>query len=334
MLEPERLEDEDVPDLLNMDLETQKRIEMLEADIGGRIVGNAEVIEHILLCVFSGGHILIESPPGLGKTEMSKCIAQSLELGFRRIQCTPDLAPKDIIGDAYADDPLGFKVIGKGPLFTNILLVDEINRAQPKTQSALLEAMAEKTVTLGGHTYRLPEPFTIVATQNPIDYEGTYRLPEAQHDRFLMKTYMSYLSPQDEKTAIKLANAKPQPNKLFSPTEVLHIQKRIIEDVEADDAVVDYIIALVGATRARKEVSVGASTRAAILLMKAVKARAFLLGRDKATTGDVKALAHPVLRHRLVMNPDARNFGYTSDDLIDDILRKMKPKVSPDGSSF
>jgi len=294
------------------------KVKLMREEVATRIVANDEVIDHILTCLFAAGHILVESPPGLGKTEISKTVAETMDMEFKRIQCTPDLKPADIIGELRSE------MFVKGPLFTNILLVDEINRALPKTQSAFLEAMAEKNATLGGRPHSLPEPFMVVATQNPVEYEGTYNLPEAQQDRFLLKTHMTYLAPDDEKAAIRMASAKKQVKKLFTPGEVIELQRKVREEVEAGEDVVDYIVALVGATRARKEVLVGASTRAAILFTQATKAKAFLEGRTEASVDDARALAHPVLRHRLLMNPDSKNFGYTSDDLIEDLLRKVR----------
>jgi MoxR-like ATPase len=305
--------------MLKMDDEVRKKLDRMRGEIGARIVGNGHVMEHMLVCLLAGGHILIESPPGLGKTEMGKSVAATMDMGFKRVQCTPDLTPTDIIGETRGD------AFRKGPLFTNILLVDEINRAQPKTQSALLEAMAEKTVTAAGHTHTLPEPFMVIATQNPVEYDGTFNLPEAQQDRFLLKTKMAYLSHDEEKDAIRASCSKPSLNKLFSCREVIAIQEAARQEVSVEEPIMDCIVDLVAATRARKEVMVGASTRAAVLFTQAVKAKAYLEGRMSASFHDVRDLSHAVLRHRLVMNPDASNFGYTSDDLIDDLLRKARP---------
>jgi MoxR-like ATPase len=292
------------------------KLDRVREAVGCRIVGNDETIGHILTCLLAGGHIILESPPGLGKTEMSKAIAESMDMVFKRIQCTPDLTSADIVGESVN----GFFV--RGPLFSNIVLVDEINRAQPKTQSAFLEAMSEETVTSGCRTHRLPQPFCVIATQNPVEYEGTYRLPEAQEDRFLMKSLMGYLAPHDEREAIGSSMRKEQVESIMKPGDVLALQRHVREDIAAGEDVIDCVISLVGATRGRCEVMVGASTRAAILYARAAKARACLEGRREATVEDVVELAHPILRHRLVMNPDSRNFGYTSDDLIDDLLRK------------
>ncbi|MFH0862574.1 MAG: MoxR family ATPase [Candidatus Altiarchaeota archaeon] len=299
-------------------------LRQLRGQIGSRIVGNEEAIEHILICLIARGHLLLESPPGLGKTEICKSLAESVDMGFKRIQCTPDLTPQDIIGQSRTDTETGMRTLDKGPLFTNILLVDEINRAQPKTQSAFLEAMAEETVTSYGRSYRLPEPFMVLATQNPVEYDGTYRLPEAQQDRFLLKSHMTYLEGEDEKSAIKASMSRRKVKRLCTSQDVIAMQRHAAETVSVEDRTMDYIISLVSATRHRNEVMVGASTRAAVLYTQAAKARAYMAGRTEACSDDVKALAHPVLRHRLLMNPDAKNFGYTSDDLIDDILRKTK----------
>ncbi len=296
-------------------------LDALRLRLAARIIGNRDAKEHLVTCLVAGGHILIESPPGLGKTELAKCLAESVGLSFRRIQCTPDLAPSDIIGSTVREDglPGGFE---PGPVFSNILLIDEINRAQPKTQSALLEAMAEGSVTVQGSARRLPEPFMVLATQNPIECEGTYPLPEAQEDRFLMKTRMGYLSRDEEKEVLRMQSAARGP---VLPRERLIRLKAEAASVLVPDAVEDRIVDLVSATRRRREVLSGASTRASVLYIRAVKARARIQGRGEASAEDVDLLARPVLRHRLVMNPDARNFGYTSDDLIDDVLRKLGP---------
>jgi MoxR-like ATPase len=301
------------------------KIDAVRREIGFRIMGHEEVVEHMMVCLFSGGHILLESPPGLGKTKMSKCLAQSMDLAFRRIQCTSDLTPSDVIGEAQANEGLGCKVFQVGPLFTNILLVDEINRAQPKTQAAFLEAMGEGQVTVAGRTCRLPMPFMLVATQNPVESDGTYNLPEAQEDRFLLKSRMTYLSRQDEKRAILSSDSAPPMARILGREDILFARERIRQSVSVGDPVLDYIVSLVAATRHRKEALVGASTRAAVLFAAAAKSRAFLSGRFEVSVEDVWALAHPLMRHRLIMNADARNFGYTSDDLIHDILRTVEP---------
>jgi MoxR-like ATPase len=286
-----------------------------------RVVGNDEVIEHMLIALLACGHLLLESPPGLGKTEMSKALADALDLSFRRIQCTPDLTPKDVVGELYCDQHAGMRFFERGPVFANVVLVDEINRAQPKTQAAFLEAMSEGAVTVGGHPHRLPEPFIVLATQNPVESEGTYPLPEAQEDRFLFKSRMRHLAPEQEKMVLK-ACAHPAQGKLLSAKDVMGLREAA-SHVRLGDDVLDYIVSIVGATRARSEVSVGASTRASVMFGRAVRARAHLRGRGDAAAQDALRLAHPLLRHRLVMSADSRSFGYTSDDLVDDILRKL-----------
>jgi len=305
-------------------MEPRQAIATLRRQIASRIIGNPQAIEQVLVSLLAGGHILLESPPGLGKTEMSKTLAESMDLGFKRIQCTPDLAPEDILGSSRVDRDAGLRLFNKGPIFTNLLLVDEINRAQPKTQSAFLEAMAERSVTCLGQTYRLPEPFMVVATQNPVECDGTHRLPEAQLDRFLLKARMTYLGCEEEKSAVRTALNKPKAERIFSSQEVVSLQRQVADEVRLEERIMDYIVALVSGTRHRREVMVGASTRAAVLFTQAAKASAYLHERTFVDDEDVRALAHPVLRHRLLMNPDASNFGYTSDDLIDDLLRKVR----------
>jgi len=303
---------------------TQDKITAVRSQLSARIIGADDTIEHALIAILSGGHLLLEGPPGLGKTQMGRALAEVMDMGFKRIQCTPDLSPSDIIGGLHADEQLGGRIFSAGPLFTNILLIDEINRAQPKTQSAFLEAMAEGAVTVGGATHRLPEPFLVIATQNPIDHEGTHPLPEAQEDRFLIKSYMTYLSHQDERQVIKSNSRGGQLKRILTPNEVMAIRQHIRDDVLIGDDIIDYIIALAAESRSRREVLAGASTRATVLYTQAAKAKAYLTGRSRVSPEDIVELAHPILRHRIVMNQDSRNFGYTADDLIDDILRKVK----------
>jgi MoxR-like ATPase len=313
---------EDESPQLNMDPETRQKIWKLPMEIGKRIIGNQNVIEDILTCIFAGGHILLESPPGLGKTELAKAIAETLNVDFKRIQCTPDLSPHDILGETYVEEKTQTQVFRKGPIHTNILLIDEINRAPPKTQAAFLEAMAEKKITVDGESHPLPEPFFVIATQNPIDYESTYPLPEAQQDRFLLKTYMDYLSEEDELKVLDQGGNNQPLEQLFNAKEILELQMEA-QKIKVPKEIEKYILDIIKTTRERKEVYTGASTRAGVQFIKAIKAKALIKGRDYIITeSDVIPLIIPVLRHRILMNPDSENFGYKSDDLLADIIKK------------
>jgi MoxR-like ATPase len=219
------------------------------------------------------------------------------------------------------------QVLEKGVVFTNLLLVDEINRAQPKTQSALLEAMGEKSVTLGGVTYQLPQPFTVIATQNPVEQEGTFPLPEAQSDRFMFKSVLKYLPMEDEMLVLKSKLAKEKIGKVFNPPEILIIKEEIKNSVSISDSLLEYILRIVDGTRKRREVQTGGSTRASISLMESSKAKAFFEGRDCVTVKDIKELTFPVLRHRIILNPDSRDFGVTTDDIISKVLEHVEAPV-------
>lgn len=309
--------------------DTYPRILGMKEEIHKRIIGNDGIIDNLLTALFAGGHVLLESMPGLGKTELAKTISATMNMEFKRVQGTPDLQPDDIIGELRHSPEMGAKHLMKGPLFTNFLLVDEINRAQPKTQSALLEAMAEKRVSILGTTYSLPQPFMVVATQNPVDLEGTFPLPDAQLDRFLLKCEMSYLSKEEERQVIKANMTPAETPHFFKPDEVIRIQKFIREEVTTTEELLDYILDLVEASRQDPvDVQRGASTRASVQLTLASKARAFVQGRPYVTSKDVKEIIHPVLRHRIVVTSNFRDAGYTSDHFIDKLLRKVAaPKM-------
>ena len=300
------------------------------------IIGQEEIIEQIIIALFSRGHCLLTGVPGLGKTRLVKSIADIFSLSFKRIQSTPDLMPADIYGtDILEEDPQSgkhqFKFI-KGPIFTNILLVDEINRTPPKTQSALLEAMEERQVTAGGTTYPLDRPFFVLATQNPIELEGTYSLPEAQLDRFIFNVILSYLSQEDEeKMVLQTTNPEQiQLETLFAAEEIQQIQA-LVREVPVSSNVLSYAVRLVCATRAipkspayiREMVKWGAGSRASQALVLAGKARALLQGRYNVACEDIQALAPSVLRHRVLPNFHADAEGVRSDDLIQRLLKDI-----------
>lgn len=312
---------------ITRDKNIKQQFAQLYDEIHKIIVGYDEVIEDVLVALFSEGHVLLESVPGMGKTMMTKTISSTLECEFKRIQCTPDVTATDILGDALYDEKTGQYKLIKGPIFTNILLVDEINRAQPKTQSALLEAMEEKRVTLGGTTYPLPRPFIVLATQNPLEQKGVFPLPEAQKDRFLFKTTLPYLSDEEEILIMKSKLREEKLSKVFNPAEILIIQKEIKETVFVSDSILEYAVKIVEETRNRKEVAAGASPRASIAFMTTAKTKAFLEGRDYVTPSDIRKLAFPILRHRIILYPEYKEMRITEDDIISKILQKIEAPI-------
>jgi MoxR-like ATPase len=299
-----------------------------------RVVGQEYMIDRLLISMLTGGHVLLEGVPGLAKTLTVRTLAETIDTTFQRIQFTPDLLPADVLGTQVYDQSTGEFRVKKGPIFANIILADEINRAPAKVQSALLEAMQEKQVTIGGTTYRLDEPFLVLATQNPIEQEGTYPLPEAQVDRFMLKLRVGYPSRDEEKEIMRrMAGGAPIPiDKVASPKAILEARHRIA-DLYMDDRIVDYIVDIVHASREPREyglaeleplVEFGASPRATIALAQASRAHAFLRGRAFVTPDDVKAIAPDVLRHRVLTTYEAEAEEVTSDDLVDRILGRIE----------
>ncbi len=301
----------------------------LKEEIAKVIVGQDEVIDEVILSIFCKGHALLVGVPGLAKTLLVNTIADVLGMSFNRIQFTPDLMPGDIVGSEILDETRHFKFI-KGPLFANIILADEINRTPPKTQSALREAMQEKSVTASGHTYKMDNPFFVLATQNPIEQEGTYPLPEAQFDRFMLNIKVDYPSFQEEVDIVRntTSDVKPQLKKVLSTDEILGIQD-LIRRIPTTDFVLEYAVNLVAKTRpggdkATKEVneylSWGAGPRASQNLILGAKAHAAINGRFSPETDDVKAVAVPILRHRILKNYKAEADGLTVEKIIEDLL--------------
>jgi MoxR-like ATPase len=315
----------------------QSAREKMFAELGKVIVGQDKILEEIAIAIFSGGHVLLMGVPGLGKTLLVKSIAQIFSLSFKRIQFTPDLMPADIFGTEVLEEQAGtgkhsFKFL-KGPVFANFVLADEINRTPPKTQAALLEAMAEKHVTAGGQTYALDKPFFVLATQNPIELEGTYPLPEAQLDRFLFNVVMDYLSIEEEVQMVTRTTSNSHENlaKIFDAAEIMEIQKTV-RDVPVSEQVVRYAVQLVAASRpesssapqfVRDNLRWGAGSRASQALILAGKARALLHGRYNVAIEDIKELALPVLRHRLVTNFNADAEGVSSADIVKKLLQTV-----------
>ncbi|ANF22375.1 AAA family ATPase [Thermococcus piezophilus] len=291
------------------------------------IVGKDEVLKLILTTILADGHILLEDLPGLAKTLMAKSFAKALGVDFKRVQFTPDLLPSDILGvSVFNQKTLEFE-FKKGPIFTNILLADEINRAPPKTQSALLEAMQERQVTVEGKTYELPKPFIVIATQNPIEQEGTYPLPEAQLDRFLVRLRVGYPSKGEEIEILRRRMARKKEevdiNSILTPEEVVEMQ-RAIEDVYVSDAILEYITDIVIATREdRKEIEVGASPRGSLALLKLSRAYAALGGRDYVIPDDVKEIAVPALSHRFILKRELWYTKVSQESIMEKLIERV-----------
>lgn len=288
-----------------------------------RIMGQSVNLKLLLASILSGGHVLLEGVPGTGKTQMVKTLASLIGGSFKRIQFTPDLLPSDITGSTiYNMKDSTFQTL-KGPIFTNILLADEINRTPAKTQAALLEAMEEKQVTIQGETYQLSDVFFVVATQNPIEFEGTYPLPEAQQDRFLFKLIIDFPSFEEEQRILKLILEEGLESSQIEPVldvETFLAIKREIDQVTIGESVLEYIIKLVRMTRETESIRFGASTRAAISIGKAGKAWAYLSGRDYVTPDDIKIVAKPGLRHRIQLSPHIEMEGATVDQIIEELV--------------
>lgn len=298
------------------------------------VVGQREMLEGIIMGLLTGGHVLLEGVPGLAKTLTISSVAQSISLAFQRIQFTPDLLPTDLIGTMIFNPKSGEFAPKKGPVFTNIVLADEINRAPAKVQSALLEAMAEKQVTISDETYKLEKPFLVLATQNPLEQDGTYPLPEAQLDRFMFKIVVTYPEKLDELEILNRMSTDEmhdiQP--VISKDELMHAKKRVGE-IYIDEKLKNYIVEIVMATRKPQEyglghienlLQVGGSPRATINLTRAAKAHAFIRGRGYVTADDVKAIAYSVLRHRLILTYEAEAEGIGSEEVIKEILNQVE----------
>jgi MoxR-like ATPase len=295
------------------------------SEIGKVIVGQHQMLERLLIGILADGHILLEGVPGLAKTTAVKCLAQTIHTGFQRIQFTPDLLPADLIGTQIYRPREGDFVVKKGPIFSNIILADEINRAPAKVQSALLEAMQEKQVTIGEQTFLLEEPFMVLATQNPIEQEGTYPLPEAQVDRFMLKLIIQYPNREEELTIMnqQARREKPAVRPVVDPSDILKARE-VVDTIYVDEKIQGYIVDIALATREPKAygldignlIQYGASPRASIYLNQAAKAYAFLNGRGYVTPQDVKTIGPDVLRHRIILSYEAEAEEMTSDDVI------------------
>jgi len=295
-------------------------------EIGRVVVGKRRALNMILITVLARGHVLVEDLPGLGKTLIAKSFAAALGLDFTRVQFTPDLLPADLLGSTIYDMQSGRFEFRRGPIFTNLLLGDEINRTPPKTQAALLEAMAEQQVSVDGVTHRLPEPFLVLATDNPIEYEGTYPLPEAQLDRFAIRLELKYLSEQEEHTMLRRrlerGSVPPTVQQVVDARGLLAMQESV-EQVTVHDDVLQYVVSLATSSRQHPQVAVGASPRAELDLVQLARARALLLGRDYVIPEDVKALAVPTMAHRISLRPEMWVRRVQGSDVVEELLRRL-----------
>jgi len=313
-----------------LDLEAiQQKIDLVKQEIGQVVIGQKQLLDLMIVALLSDGHVLVEGVPGIAKTLTSKLMAKTLGVDFSRIQFTPDLMPSDVIGTSVFNMKSGEFEYKKGPVFSNVILIDEINRAPAKTQAALFEVMEEYQVTVDGVTHPMSLPFVVLATQNPVDQEGTYRLPEAQLDRFIFKAVVDYPSADEEIQLLNNVNSKKKHDDVNTLQEVISGAdiaefRDVVHKVHVEEKLLGYIAGIVGETRHNPSLYLGASPRASIALLKASKALAIVNGRDFVTPEDIKFLSKPVLRHRVILTPEREMEGKTTDEIIDMIVNKIE----------
>ncbi|EHO13412.1 MoxR family ATPase [Myroides odoratimimus] len=306
----------------------QEKIKGIKSEIQKVIVGQDKTIDQIIVSLLANGHILLEGVPGVAKTLSAKLLAQTIDMGFSRIQFTPDLMPSDILGTSIFNMQKSEFEFKKGPIFSNLILIDEINRAPAKTQAALFEVMEERQITIDGHSYKMSEPFIVIATQNPIEQEGTYRLPEAQLDRFLFKINIDYPSLEEEIAIVQreheLLDKKKTTmiNKVVTPNEIISFQK-LIKEIIVEEKIIEYIAKIVADTRINPLLYLGASPRASIAILNAAKGFAAINNRDFVTPEDIKEAAIPVLKHRIIVSPEREMEGVTANDIINQIIESI-----------
>jgi MoxR-like ATPase len=318
---------------INVDQKVSVLAERIIQEIGIAIIGKSDVLYKMLSAFLSGGHVLLEDYPGLAKTLIANSFASVLGMSFRRIQFTPDLLPGDITGGYIYDKGQNQFILRKGPVFANIVLADEINRASPRTQSALLEAMQERQVTVEGETMKLPEPFIVIATQNPIEYEGTFPLPEAQLDRFMMKLSIGYPTLEEEREIVRRRRARKQDDqrlRVVASVEDLLAMQRQVEEVFLDDDIEQYLVNLTVKTRSHRQIAVGSSPRGTLALLKLSRAWAAIQGRSFVLPDDVKMFVKPALTHRLILQPDLWSNPQAADRILSEILQSVPVPVIKD----
>ncbi len=311
-------------------MDNSKALRILE-NMKKVIIGKDDVIEKVLIAILARGHLLVEDIPGVGKTTLAKALAKSMELSYKRVQFTPDLMPSDIIGINIYNKDTGTFTFKKGPIFNQIFLADEINRTSPKTQSSLLQAMEEGEISTEEKDYVLEKPFIVLATQNPLEYQGTFPLPEAQLDRFLMRLSLGYPEKEYEIEILKKYGSIKKLNLIepvVSREDILNMQS-IVDNLTVHNDILEYIVNIVNATRSCEDLRLGASPRASIDLLKVSKAKAFLDGRDYVIPDDVKKMALPVLSHRLILSPEARIERKTIEEILKEVLKKVFIPVIP-----
>ncbi len=301
----------------------------IRAELGQVIIGQHRMVEELLIAILADGHVLIEGVPGVAKTLTSKLIAKTLSVGFARVQFTPDLMPSDVVGTSVYNPKNADFDFKAGPVFSNIVLIDEINRAPAKTQSALFELMEERQVTVDGTTYPMSEPFLVLATQNPIEQEGTYRLPEAQLDRFLFKIEVGYPAKEEEATLLSRIHLRKHTNPMDAVRPILSAEqliayRKLVHQIHIDEKLIHYITSIVNETRAHHALYLGASPRASIAILQSAKALAALQGRDFVTPEDIKEIAHPVLRHRIILTPEKEMEGVRPQEVIQQLIDKIE----------